>query len=61
MTLETTSLEVFLLRQKQLDPISLSRALTAASGSQKEAARLLGLTYDQFRGLYRKYRHLLVN
>lgn len=61
MKLESMPLEDFSLAQEQLDLIFLSRALTAASGSQKEAARLLGLTYDQFRGLYRKYRHLLVN
>ena len=60
MKLESMPLEDFSLAQEQLDLIFLSRALTAASGSQKEAARLLGLTYDQFRGLYRKYRHLLV-
>ena len=33
-----------------------SHAMGAARYNQKEAARLLGVTYDQFRGLYRKYR-----
>jgi psp operon transcriptional activator len=35
------------------------RALEAADGNQREAARLLSLTYDQFRGLYRKHRERL--
>lgn len=39
-----------------LDGIFLERALQSAGGNQKEAASLLGLSYDQFRGLYRKYK-----
>lgn len=34
----------------------LRRGLQEARHNQKEAARLLGLTYGQFRGLYRKYK-----
>lgn len=34
----------------------LRRALTSARHQQKTAARLLGLGYHQFRGLYRKYK-----
>ncbi|NQT60986.1 MAG: sigma 54-interacting transcriptional regulator [Bacteroidetes bacterium] len=34
----------------------LQRALDACESSQKDAAVKLGLTYDQFRGLYRKYK-----
>ena len=37
----------------------LQRALDICDGSQKEAAAKLGLTYDQFRGLYRKYKEKL--
>ncbi|MBL7005612.1 MAG: sigma 54-interacting transcriptional regulator [Spirochaetia bacterium] len=37
----------------------LQRALDASEGSQKEAAVKLGLTYDQFRGLYRKNKEKL--
>jgi psp operon transcriptional activator len=37
----------------------LQRALDVCDGSQKEAAVKLGLTYDQFRGLYRKYKEKL--
>ncbi len=37
----------------------LSRALEEAEGVQTAAAKLLGLTYDQFRVLYRKYRSQL--
>ncbi len=33
----------------------LDRALAQAGGNQQRAAGLLGLTYHQFRGLYRKY------
>ncbi|MDD4573428.1 MAG: helix-turn-helix domain-containing protein [Sphaerochaeta sp.] len=31
-------------------------SLEKGKGNQKEAAKLLNLTYDQFRGLYRKYK-----
>jgi psp operon transcriptional activator len=34
----------------------LENALTKAKFNQKKAAQLLGLTYHQFRGLYRQYR-----
>jgi len=34
----------------------LETALDRAKYNQKEAARILGLTYHQFRGLYRRYR-----
>ena len=34
----------------------LKQALTATRYNQKRSAALLGLTYDQFRGLLRKYR-----
>jgi psp operon transcriptional activator len=34
-------------------------ALVAAHYQQHQAAKLLGLTYDRFRGLYRKYRESL--
>jgi psp operon transcriptional activator len=34
----------------------LERALTRAKFNQKKAAQLLGLTYHQFRGLYRQYK-----
>jgi psp operon transcriptional activator len=34
----------------------LEQALDQAKFNQKKAARLLGLTYHQFRGLYRQYR-----
>jgi len=36
----------------------LKRALEQANGNQKEAATLMDLSYDQFRGLYRKHRML---
>jgi psp operon transcriptional activator len=34
----------------------LEKALTKANYNQTEAARILGLSYHQFRGLYRKYK-----
>ena len=34
----------------------LEMALRKAKYNQKKAARILGLTYHQFRGLYRKYQ-----
>ncbi len=37
----------------------LKRALREAKGVQRQAAVLLGLTYDQFRVLYRKHRDAL--
>lgn len=37
----------------------LTRALQEARFNQKKAARILGLTYHQFRGLYRKYNDAL--
>ena len=46
--------------QEQLDLVYLQRALNEAHGNQKVASGLLGLTYDQFRGLYRKYKNMLV-
>jgi psp operon transcriptional activator len=37
----------------------IQSALVAARYQQREAAGLLGLTYDRFRGLYRKYKDRL--
>jgi psp operon transcriptional activator len=37
----------------------LKRALSQAKYNQKQAARVLGLTYHQFRGIYRKYLEML--
>jgi len=41
---------------RELEINLLKRALRQAKYNQKRAAELLGLTYHQFRGLYRKYR-----
>jgi psp operon transcriptional activator len=40
---------------QRLETHMLQQALTQAKYNQKKAASLLGLTYDQFRGLFRKY------
>ena len=37
----------------------LRKRLEEAKYNQRKAAQRLGLTYDQFRGLYRKLRHAL--
>ena len=44
---------------KRLERHLLKTALTSTRYNQKKAATLLGLTYDQFRGVYRKYREEL--
>jgi len=41
---------------RELEILLLKKALKEAKFNQRKAARILGLTYDQFRGLYRKYR-----
>lgn len=45
--------------KRELDISFLRRALEKAQGNQKEAAKAMGLSYDQFRGLYRKYKEAL--
>lgn len=40
---------------KELEIDFIRRALKSCGGKQKDAAGLMELTYDQFRGLYRKY------
>ena len=44
---------------KELEIRFLTTALKRAKYNQRTAARMLGLTYHQFRGLYRKYRDTL--
>ncbi len=44
---------------EDLDVAFISRALDASGGSQKIAAEMMGITYDQFRGLYRKHKERL--
>ena len=40
---------------ENLELSMMRKALEKAKYNQKKAARILGLTYDQFRGLRRKY------
>ena len=42
---------------RSLEISMLKQALVAARHNQKKAAKLLGLTYDQIRGLMRKYKN----
>lgn len=46
-------------RLHELEVSSLRQALEQARYNQRDAASLLGLTYHQFRGLYRKHQHEL--
>ena len=41
---------------RELEIRLVRRALKEARHNQRKAARALGLTYHQFRGLYRKYK-----
>ena len=43
----------------EIDIAFLKRALEEGGGSQKKAAELLGITYDQFRGIYRRKLNLM--
>ena len=47
-------LESFLEARRDLERDFLYRALEACGGSKKAAAQKLGLTYDQFRGLWKR-------
>ncbi len=42
--------------QKELELVFLKKSLRQSRYNQKKAALILGLTYHQFRGLYRKYK-----
>jgi len=53
---ESVTLDDYEEAKRKVDLIYLQKALKESEGNQKEAAKLMGLTYDQFRGLYRKYR-----
>lgn len=52
-------LENYLINRQNFDLQYLKQALLEANNNQREAAKLLGLSYDQLRGLYRKFKHLL--
>jgi psp operon transcriptional activator len=53
--LETYPLDRLDELKNEAERTFLNRALEQAQGNQKQAAQLMGLTYDQFRGLYRKH------
>lgn len=46
--------------QREFELLYLKRALKKNKGNQKQAALDSGLSYDQFRGLYRKYKDSLL-
>lgn len=43
-------------KRREFDLLYLKQALAEAKGNQKEAAQLMHLSYDQLRGLYRKFK-----
>ena len=53
------SLDEFEKAREDLDLSFISRSLIANDNNQKKAAESLGLSYDQFRGIYRKYYNRL--
>ncbi len=55
----TIDLERYPYIHEEIDLKYLKKALDDAGGNQRRAAELLSLTYDQFRGLYRKLRDRL--
>ena len=58
-----TNLKLDFFREeiKEIEINYLSKALIKCNRNQKKAAELLNITYDQFRGLYRKYKKELTN
>jgi len=46
----------YLEKRKEFDVRYLKQALSQAKGNQREAAKLMHLSYDQLRGLYRKFK-----
>lgn len=56
---ESLPLSQYEQAKESLDISFLRRALVQAADNQREAAKLLNLTYDQFRGLYRKFKDRL--
>lgn len=47
--------------RKKIDVYFLKKALKMAAYHQANAAKLLGLSYDQFRGLFRKYKNKIID
>ena len=46
---------------EEIDLKYIKKALNDAGGNQKRAAELLGITYDQFRGVYRKLKDRILS
>ncbi|MCH3917492.1 MAG: phage shock protein operon transcriptional activator [Spirochaetia bacterium] len=49
-------LALYQQKRQEFDVTYLRQALGEANGNQREAARLMNLTYDQLRGMYRKFK-----
>ncbi len=52
-------LKNYLINRQNIDLQYLKQALIETNNNQREAAKILGLSYDQLRGLYRKFKHLV--
>eukprot|EP01156_Anaeramoeba_ignava_P007684 Anaeramoba_ignava/a353224_18.p1 GENE.a353224_18~~a353224_18.p1 ORF type:complete len:350 (-),score=47.82 a353224_18:956-2005(-) len=59
ITLNTDDLKNYLIERQNFDLLYLKQALIESNNNQRQAADLLGLSYDQLRGLYRKFKHLI--
>lgn len=55
-TFEDLPLDSLNSTKDELEKVFVRRALQQAGGNQREAAALMKITYDQFRGLYRKHK-----
>lgn len=53
------NLENYVINRQNFDLLYLKKALDEANNNQRQAAQLLGLSYDQLRGMYRKFKNLL--
>ncbi|MCF0262381.1 MAG: phage shock protein operon transcriptional activator [Sphaerochaetaceae bacterium] len=55
---ETLPLDSLDKTKDMLEEVFIKKALHQASGNQRQAAKLMNITYDQFRGLYRKHNKI---
>jgi len=59
VVVDNLDLKNYLIDRQNFDLQYLKQALKEANNNQRQAADLLGLSYDQLRGLYRKFKNLL--
>ena len=58
---KTDSIELASFKEdlKNMEIKYINEALLKSNNNQKEASELLNITYDQFRGIYRKYKNII--